>query len=539
MHATRRRGGRALGLLAALALLSACQGKDQRPACPAGQACLEYGNDAEPSTLDPHLATSTQELRLIGDLFMGLTTEDAQGRPMPGMAERWETSPDGLTWTFHLRPARWSDGQPVTAEDFVFALRRVLDPKTGSPSAFLAQVIRNGRAISEGELAPAALGARALGPQTLELTLEHPAPYLPQLASHASFYPVPRHVVARFGDGWIQPGRLVGNGPFRLQAWRLGDKVTAVKNPLFFDAANVCLDRINYYPTVDLVSAERRVMSGELDLNTNFQSNRIERLKREMPGFVRTHVSLATTYIAFNQDGLPALKDIRVRRALSMVVDREFITAKLLRAGQAPAYSFVPTVTANYVPGVHSGWAGQSYAARQAQARQLLTQAGYGPDRPLRIEIKGSNNPEMGLMLEAVQADWQAIGVQARIAQAEHAVTLAAYRNRDFQVGVANWYADFNDPVSFLGILRSDTGTQNYTGYRNPAFDRLLEAADAEADLGRRARLLGQAEQLMLDEEAMIPVFFIVNRGLVSPKVTGWVDNAENFHRARWVCLKR
>jgi len=500
---------------------------------------MMIGNGAEPGTLDPARSTGTWESNILRDLFEGLVTEDAAGEPVPGAAESWTTSSDGLTWTFKLRDAVWSDGVPVTADDFVFALRRVQDPKTASEYSYLLNVIKGARAVNAGRAPPETLGVRAIDPKTLEITLEHPAPYLLQLASHASFYPVPRHVVAQYGEAWTQPGRVVSNGPFRLLSWRLGDKVTAVKNPRFFDAGHVCLDRINYYPTVDLVSAERRVKSGELDLNTNFQSNRIDRLKREMPGYVRTHVSLATTYIAFNQAGHPALRDLRVRRALSMAVDREFITAKLLRAGQAPAYSFVPTVTENYVRDVHAGWAGQPYAARQAQARALLAQAGYGPQRPLKLEVKGSNNPEMGLMLEAVQADWQAIGVDARIAQAEHAVTLAAYRNRDFQVGVANWYADFNDPVSFLGILRSDTGTQNYTGYSNPDFDRLLDAADAEADAARRARLLGQAEQLMLDEEALIPVFFIVNRGLISPRVTGWADNAENFHRARWVCLRR
>jgi oligopeptide transport system substrate-binding protein len=523
-------------LLAALVALAGCQAAPQRPACPAGQRCLEYGNSSEPSTLDPHLASSVEEIRLIGDLMMGLTTDGPRSEPLPGMAERWTTSPDGLTWTFHLRQAAWSDGRPVTADDFVFGLRRVLDPKTGAPNAFLVQLLLNGRAVSEGKAPLSAAGVRALDQRTLELTLEHPAPYLPEVLKHPAFYPAPRHVVEREGEAWTRPGRHVGNGPFKLIEWRLGDKVTVAKNPHFFDAKGVCLDRINYYPTVDVVSAERRVQSGELDLNTGFQSNRIERLRSQMPGYVRTHVALATVYMSFNRRDVPALKDIRVRRALSESVDREFITGKLLRAGQAPAYAFVPPVTRGRQPNVSVAWAAKPLEVRQAEARALLAAAGYGPQRPLRIELKGSNNPETALLMEAVQADWRAIGVEAKVALYEHAVALAAFRNRDFQVGVMNWYADFNDPMNFLSILKSDTGAQNYGEYSNPAFDALLEAADREPQASRRAEILARAEQTMLSDEAMIPVYYLVNRALVSPKVTGWTDNPENFHRARWLC---
>lgn len=202
---------RLLALLAAVTL-SACQGGLQRPPCPAGKVCLEYGNDSEPATLDPSKAQLVAEALVIGDLMLGLTTEAADGRVIPGMAERWETSPDGLTWTFHLRPARWSDGVPVTADNFAFAYRRILDPQTGSPYAYMVQILKNGAAASAGKAPLEAIGARALDPHTLELRLEHPVPYLPQLLTHQSFYPIPAHVVRRFGDGWVAPGRYVSNG---------------------------------------------------------------------------------------------------------------------------------------------------------------------------------------------------------------------------------------------------------------------------------------------------------------------------------------
>lgn len=527
-------------LAATLLVLPACSDAPQRPACPAGQVCLEYGNNSEPQTLDPGKSNLVDEAAIIGDLMMGLTTDSADAKPIPGAATSWQVTPDGLTWTFQLRDAKWSDGVPVTADDFVYGLRRTLDPKTASIYAYLLYVLKGGQAVNEGKVPLTGLGVRALDPLTLEIALEHPAPYLPELLKHQSFFPVPKHVVETYGDAWVQPGRYVSNGPFKLAAWRLGDRITTVKNPLFWDANNVCVDRVNYYPTPDSISAERRVARGELDLNTSFQSNRYERLQKTMSGVAHTGVSLATSYLSFNTRGVAAFRDIRVRRALSMGVDREFMTRKLLRAGQQPAYAFVPGIAANYVKdGPKLAWAGLPFAARQAEARRLLALAGYTAQRPLKLTIKTANNSNSLLLMEAVQADWRAIGVDARIEQNDTGVAFAAYRNRDFEIGNMSWYGDFNDPVTFLGLFKSDTGAQNYGDYKNPAYDALLDAADKQPDAARRATILAAAEKLMLDDEAIIPIYFVVNRNLVSPRVTGWADNPPSFHRARWMCLAR
>ena len=532
---------RILALLLAFAALGACQDTARRPACPAGEVCLEYGNNLEPATLDPHKSNLVDEATVISDLMEGLTTDAPDGSPAPGAALRWETSPDGLTWTFHLREAVWSDGTPVTADDFVFGLRRVLDPKTASIYAYLVAVVKNGQAVTEGKAPLEAVGVRAIDRLTLEIQLEHPVPYLLELAKHQSFFPAPRHVVERYGDDWVKPGRYVSNGAFKLEAWRLGDRITVAKNPRFHDAANVCIDRINYYPTPDAITAERQVARGELDLNTRFQTNRFQRLQKTMPGYPHTGVGLATAYMSLNTRDVPALRDIRVRRALSMGVDREFITTKLMRAGQAPAYAFVPPPIANYVESAKRprlSWASLPFAERQARARALLKEAGYGPERPLRLTLTAANNTNTLLLAEATQADWRAIGVEMTIEQNEGGIAFAAYRNRNFDVGSMQWIADFNDPVTFLGLMHSATGAQNYGDYKNPAYDALLGAADNEPDGARRAALLARAEQLMLDDEGTAPIYFVVNRNLVSPKVTGWVDNSSNFHRARWLCVK-
>jgi oligopeptide transport system substrate-binding protein len=529
----------ALVLIAAALALAGCQGKAQREACPAGQKCLAFGNDSEPLTLDPGRANLTTEQNVIGDLIVGLTTDAPDARPVPAIAERWETSPDGLVWTFHLREAQWSDGAPVTADDFVYGLRRTLDPKTASIYAYLLYVLKNGQPVNEGKAPLTALGVSAPDPHTLRVELEHPAPYLLELTKHQSFFPVPRHAVERWGDGWVQPGHYVSDGPFVLSAWRLGDHITLTKNPRFFDAANVCLDRVYVFPTPDLISAERRVARGELDVTTRFQSNRYERLKRVMPGVPRTSPALSTTYLSFNTRDRPAFKDIRVRRALSEAIDREFITRKLMRAGQRPAYAFVPPITSNYVAhGPQAPWAAESFAQRQVEARALLAQAGYGPKRPLKFTLLVSNGSETILLAQAVQADWAEIGVQADLRQSEGQVAFADYRERNFDVGVMAWIGDFDDPMTFLGLMKSDTGAQNYGDYKNPAYDALLDAADHEPDAGKRAQILARAEALLLADEGTAPIYFTVNRALVSPRVTGWQGNPPDFHRLRWMCLK-
>jgi oligopeptide transport system substrate-binding protein len=534
---TLLRAARNLALLGVAALAACGPEAPSRPACPANEKCLLVGNGSEPISLDPAKITGTWEDNIVSSVIVGLVQDDAEGRAIPGMAERWTTSPDGLTWTFYLRDALWSDGVPVTADDFVFSLRRILAPETASEYASLLYLLKNAQVVNEGKAPGTALGVRALGPKVLEITLEHPAPYLPELAKHQTMYPVPKHIVEKWGDGWSRPDRYVGNGPFQITDWRLGDYVKVVKNPRFYDAGKVCLDQIYFYPTNDAVSAERRVERGELDVNTDITSNRIAFLRQRMPAYVRTHTYLGVAYLAFNTQ-VPAFKDRRVRTALDMAIDRDFITGKLLRGGQIPAYTFVPPGVANYQPAAPPVWASWPLERRQAAARVLLAEAGYGPDHPLRTEIKHRNTPDPMLFMPAVQADWKAIGVQVDLVQNETQIAYAAYSSRDFQVADAAWIADFNDAMSFLYLQRSSTGAQNYGDYKSPQFDGLLAQADHEPDIRRRAVLMARAEAVMLRDASVAPVFFYVNKNLVSPKVTGWVDNIIDHHRARYLCLK-
>jgi oligopeptide transport system substrate-binding protein len=521
--------------------LSACgPQRAARQPCPTGARCLEYGNGADPTSLDPQIATAVNESAILRELFDGLYTDADDGTPRLGVAQSVETSADGLVWTFHLRPEKWSDGVPLTAHDFVFAYRHMLDPKTGSTYSYLLYVLKNGEKVNNG--APAeTLGVEALDDQTLQLTLEHAAPYLPQLLKHQAFFPIPEHAVRALGAGWSKPGHMVSNGPYTLAEWSLGDHVRIQKNPLHQGGARLCFDDVEFFPTQDPVSAERRVLRGELDLNAGIQSNRVASLRADPAKrpFVHTHPYLSLSYLIFNRRDVPALKDLRVRQAISMAVDRSFITGKLLRAGQVATTSFVPGGIAGYVPAAErpkASWADWPLARRQAEARRLLAAAGYGPQHPLKLIYKITSSSTSLLVSESLMSDLKSVGVDLSIRQEEGIVALQSFEIRDFQLGYVGWIADYNDPMTYLALMRSGTGAQNYGDYKNPAYDALLDKADHEPDAGLRAREMAQAEQMMLDDADIAPLFVNVNLGLVNPHITGWVDNDTDIHPIRDLC---
>jgi len=502
-------------------------------ALPAGAATLTRGNGAEPETLDPSFAGTVAEDNIIGDLMMGLTTLDAAARPVPGMAERWTVSKDGLTWTFTLRKAVWSDGVPVTAADFAFAFRRLLNPRTGSRYAYNLWPIRNARAVSGGRMPESALGIAMPGPLTLVLTLESPTPYLPELLAHISASPLPRHVLARHGAAWSRPGNHVGNGPYRLAAWRPNDRITLVKNPRFHDAARVAVETVHYLPTADADAALRRFRAGELDLQSPVPLTQLDWLRANLPAALKVTPSLAVSYVAINQR-TPALKDVRVRRALNLAIDREAITQKVLKLGEPAAYGIVPPGTANYPGGAGFDFRKTPFPARLAEAQMLMRQAGYGPANRLALRLAVTTRPESRRLAVVLQAMASQIHVRLTIEAADGPIHFRKLRQGDYELGFADWYADFNDAANFLDLLRSDAGN-NYAGYRNPAFDRLMARAAAELEMKARAALLAEAESLALRDYPWIPLRFPAQTELVRPGLKGWAANPRGLHRTRWL----
>ncbi len=505
-----------------------------------GDNVLHRGNGAEPLTLDPHLTSGTWENDIVGDMFIGLYTEDAAGEPIPGMALRHEVSEDGLAWTFTLREAQWSDGEPVTAHDFVYALRRILTPATLSQYASLLYGMKNAEAVNTGRMQPEELGVHALDDRTLVIELEYPAPYLPSMLTHTTGFPVPAHVVEQHGSRWIQPQNMAVNGPYMLRQWRSNDFVHLVKNENFYEADQVCFSEVYFYPTNDVNAAVRRVRAGELDLNggpTGFPGQQREELERQLPGYIRVSPYLGTTYYVFNTARAP-FDDVRVRQALSMSLDREFIIREIKRSNEIPSSRLIPPGIANYPGGPQADWWEMEREERLAEARRMLEEAGFGPSNPLRFEFTYRNSGDNPRIAPVVQAGWQEIApwVQVSIFGGEVQIHYDNLRTGNFEVGDAGWIADYNDAQNFLFLLESRSGPMNYGNYSNPEFDSLVDRSNRELDQEVRARLMVEAENLLVRDMPIMPMWYNETTALVSPQITGWVDNVNDIHRTRYLC---
>jgi oligopeptide transport system substrate-binding protein len=499
---------------------------------------LRTGSDGEPDTLDPHLASAVYEFAVIGEIFLGLMTEDAAAEPVPGAAESCHVSDGGLTWMFRLREHCWSDGVPVTAEDFVWSFRRVLDPRTASQYASMLYPIHNAEAVNARRLEPAALGVRALDPRTLEIRFDIQVPYAAQLLAHTCTYPVPRHVIGHYGDTWTRPGIMIGNGPYALTAWIPNDQIVLEKNPRFLDAGRVKIGRVIVHPTQDYAAALTRFRAGELDIDVDVPSQDLNWVKRNLPGRMRVAPYMLTEYVVFNVHAKP-VDDLHVRTALSLAIDREMIASRVMGAGEAAAYSFVPPHMPDYPDMAALRFRGLSMTERRARAIALLAEAGYGMNNPLRFDFNINNLTTARTVSVALQSMWKDIGVEVRIVPSDEKDHYNLLLKQEFSVAWAAWVADYLDAKNFLMLGQSGARALNDGGWSSAAFDALLARSDAIAAPQARGACLAQAEQIMLDEVAVAPVFFGVTRTLVSPAVKGWVDNAVNIHRARWLSLDR
>ncbi|HYD87993.1 MAG TPA: ABC transporter substrate-binding protein [Vitreimonas sp.] len=500
---------------------------------------LDIANSSEPLSLDPHKATGSWENNIIGNMFVGLTTENERSEPIPGMAERWEVSDDLLTWTFYLRRATWSDGEACDAHDFEFGFKRIMNPDTLAQYASILYPIKNAQAVNTQGMAVDQLGVRAIDDLTLEIQLEHPAPYLPQLLKHYTAFPIPKHVHERVGEEWIKPENIVVNGAFILRRWWSNYIIHLERNPRFFDAPNVVLEHLYFYPQNDVQAAARKVLSGEAGWSTRFPSNQVEVLRRDLPGYVRVATYLTCNYFSFNMTK-PPFDDMRVRQAMAMAYDRDFVASQIYRTGEQPAYKFVPPGVYNYPSTARYRWAERPLEERKREAERLLRAAGYGPNNPLRFAFSHRNTSDNPRVAVVAQNDWNSIApwVTVELRGVENQVHYANLRAKNFDAGDGGWIGDFNDAKNFLYLFESRTGSQNYPGYNNATYDNLVHQSDLERDDQRRAQLMLQAEQLLLDEAPICTSVFINSTNLVHPDLTGYADNLEDIHRARWFGIR-
>jgi oligopeptide transport system substrate-binding protein len=507
---------------------------------------LNMMNGAEPGTLDPHKASGDWQNRIIGDYIEGLVAEDATAEPIPGQAESWEVSDDGLVYTFTLRDGiSWSDGTPVTAGDFEFAFRRLFNPATAAEYAYLQYPIKGGSEMAEGSIAPdsADFGVKAIDDKTLEITLEGPTPFFLGALTHYTAYPVPRHVIEEHGDDWTNPANIVSNGPYTVTEWVPGSYVRSVKSETYYDKDSVQIDEVYYYVQDDLAAAFNRYRAGEYDILTDLPADQQAVVRDTMPGEGRFAPFQGIHYYVINQEKAP-FDDARVREALSISINREIIGPAIWGSGEPPAYAWVPPGTGNYegVAPYLPEWAAVPYEDRVAQAKALMAEAGYSTENPLRLQLRYNTNDNHQNLAIAISAMWQEIGVQAELFNSETPVHYDALRAGDFEVGRAGWLNDYSDPSNTLELLQSGTmqdGTMNwgnnYGRYSNETFDELVNAAKSESDLVARAALLGEAEKIAMDDFAAIPLAWYLANNVVKPNITGFEDNAKDVHRTRWL----
>lgn len=497
-----------------------------------GERVLYRTGTDDPSTVDPHKVAFPGEQVVVFDLFMGLTTPGMTGRPIAGCAESWTSSADGRTWLFRLRPGlQWSDGVPLTAEDFAWSFRRALDPATAFPFASRLYPLKNARAVAAGRLPPSALGVSAPDPRTVRIELEGPTPYLLDVLATTGL-PAPRHAIEKHGRAWIRPGNFVGNGPFVLERWLPNGYVRVRRNPRFWSAATVKLDAVQHYSTDNPVTMVRRFQSGGLDLVIVVPPERVDWARREFGPALRLGRGVSTEVLVFNTQRGPAA-DARVRRALSMAMDREQIAARVVGVPGVEAYGYVPPGTLNYPGGgARPDFAQWTPARREAEARRLLAEAGYGPARPLRMRLTFPNTELNRKVAVAIATMWRRLGVATDLAQKETKSVVSDVARGDFDAARFVWLSSYSDPNSFLERMLSSGSAVgvNASRYSNPAYDALLARAASEVDIGRRAALLREAEALALADQPVAPIHYLVGRRLVSPRVSGFADNPRGLY---------
>jgi oligopeptide transport system substrate-binding protein len=400
----------------------------------------------------------------------------------------------------------------------------------------LLYVIRNARAVNTGRLGVEQLGVRAPDKRTVIVELEHPAPYFTEILVHRAF-PVPRHVIEQHGRDWTRAGKLVSNGAFTLAEWRPNAHVKLQRNPRFHEAHTVRLDAVYHIPVEDPNVALTRFRAGELDIVVSLPSERIDDLRRDFKRELHLVPQIGLEYYAINTTR-PPFNDVRVRRALSLAIDRDRLTRLVLRAGERTAFCVVPPGVVNYEP-QRCGATAPTAAGAAANARALLQQAGFSTARPLRFALRVNNSAMQRNVALSIQAMWRAVGIQAELLTAELKVHQAAQQSGDYDLARAQWYAEDRDARSFLQLLDSRSAGINVTRYRSVRFEALLDESDRTADLQARAQLMQRAEALAIADQALIPLYYYVSRRLISERVMGWTDNPRGVHINRYFSLRR
>lgn len=484
---------------------------------------LVRNNGAEVQSLDPHKIEGVPESNVNRDLFEGLLVTDVDGHPAPGVAEKWENK-DFKVWIFHLRKdAKWSDGTPVTAEDFVYSWQRLANPNTASPYASYLQYghIANIDDIIAGKKPVTDLGVKAIDANTFEVTLSEPVPYFYKLLVHPSVSPVPKSAVEKFGEKWTQPANIVTNGAYKLKDWVVNERMVLERNPQYWDNAKTVINQVTYLPISSEVTDVNRYRSGEIDMTyNNMPIELFQKLKKEIPKEVHVDPYLCTYYYEINNQKAP-FTDVRVRTALKLALDRDIIVNKVKNQGDLPAYSYTPPYT-DGMKLVEPEWFKWSQEKRNEEAKKLLAEAGYTADKPLTFNLLYNTSDLHKKLAIAVASIWKKnLGANVKLENQEWKTFLDTRHQGTFDVARAGWCADYNEPTSFLNTMLSDS-SNNTAHYKSPAFDKIIGDTLKVTDDAQRAELYAKSEEQLDKDSAIVPVYYYVNARLVKPWVGGY-----------------
>ncbi|HBQ1808294.1 oligopeptide ABC transporter substrate-binding protein OppA [Klebsiella aerogenes] len=499
----------------------------------ADKQTLVRNNGAEVQSLDPHKIEGVPESNVNRDLFEGLVIGDLNGHPVPGVAESWDNK-DFKVWTFHIRKdAKWSDGSPVTAQDFVYSWQRLADPKTASPYASYLQYghVANVDEIIAGKKPATDLGVKAIDDKTFEVTLSEPVPYFYKLLVHPSVSPVPKAAIEKYGEKWTQPANIVTNGAYKLKDWVVNERIVLERNTNYWDNAKTVINQVTYLPISSEVTDVNRYRSGEIDMTyNNMPIELFQKLKKEIPKEVHVDPYLCTYYYEINNQKAP-FTDVRVRTALKLALDRDIIVNKVKNQGDLPAYSYTPPYT-DGMKLVEPEWFKWSQEKRNEEAKKLLAEAGYTADKPLTFNLLYNTSDLHKKLAIAVASIWKKnLGANVKLENQEWKTFLDSRHQGTFDVARAGWCADYNEPTSFLNTMLSDS-SNNTAHYKSPAFDKIIGDTLQVTDEAKRAELYAQSEQQLDKDSAIVPVYYYVNARLVKPWVGGYTgkDPLDNIY---------
>lgn len=474
---------------------------------------IRYNIGAEPATLDPALSSGVTEQTLENALLEGLVRMDRDGKPSPGIAKRWDVSEDGRTYTFTLRESTWTNGEPLTAEDFVYSWRRVLAPETASPYAYQLYYLVNGEAFNAGEITdPAQVGVRAEGKDKLIVTLKEPVPYFLSLTAFPTLFPVNKKAVEQDSAGWAySPATFVGNGPFKMTAWEHNKQFILEKNENYWDKDNVKLKKLVITLVDDSNTELAMFESDQIDIAETPPYREMERLAKG--NLLKVSPDLSNEFYMFKTT-LPPYDNVKVRQALSLAIDREALVSKVTMGGEKAAYAFVP-------PGVNGPGTDREYRSlgeklvagfNPSEAKKLLAEAGYPEGRGFpTVQLLVTNNQNHRAVAEAITGMWQEnLGIASELTEQEYKVFYQTLFDGDFQVARVGWNADYNDPMTFLDMWVKD-GSNNQSGWSNEEYDGLLAEASAIKDTSARMDALFEAEKILMSEQPVIPVYYYSN----------------------------